>query len=143
MAATLVDSALHTGLLGHHEWGLIRESLPSDLVESLNGIDGVHESGTETLVFWRMRRLGIVLSPQIAIPTVGRVDFVAGRRLVIEVDGYTYHSDPERFERDRNRDALLSKLGYRVLRFSYKQVLHRWQEVEDAILAAIARGDDQ
>ena len=64
-----------------------------------------------------------------------------GKCLVSELDGYAYHSDPETFEADRRRDARLSALGYRVLRFSYKQVMHRWSEVRAAVVAAIARGD--
>lgn len=75
------------------------------------------------------------------IPGVGRVDFVIGAFLVVEVDGAEYHTDPERFEADRHRDAMLSIRGYRVLRFSYRQVIHAWHEVEAAVLAAVVRGD--
>ncbi|WP_227412128.1 MULTISPECIES: DUF559 domain-containing protein [unclassified Cryobacterium] len=49
-----------------------------------------------------------------------------------------YHSDPYA---DRRRDAVLSALGYRVLRFMYSQVLYEWRSVEAAILAAMSRGD--
>jgi very-short-patch-repair endonuclease len=69
------------------------------------------------------------------------VDFVIGERLVIEVDGAEYHTDPVRFEADRRRDALLSARGYRVLRFSYRLVIDDWPTVETAVLAAVARGD--
>jgi very-short-patch-repair endonuclease len=78
---------------------------------------------------------------QVPLPGAGRVDFLIGTRLVVEVDGYTYHSDPARFESDRRRDARLSALGYRVLRFSYRQVFERWHEVRAAVLAAVARND--
>jgi very-short-patch-repair endonuclease len=50
------------------------------------------------------------------------VDFVChAAKLVIEVDGY-YHSLPERREKDAERDAWLSRQGYRVLRFSTSEV---------------------
>ncbi len=81
------------------------------------------------------------MTRQVEIRGVGRVDFLVGERLVIEVDGREYHVDVERFENDRRRDALLSGLGFRVLRFSYEQVLRRWSEVAAAVFGAIARGD--
>jgi very-short-patch-repair endonuclease len=43
-------------------------------------------------------------------------------RLVIEVDGYRYHSDREAFAVDRQRDYALLISGYRVLRLTYDEV---------------------
>jgi hypothetical protein len=37
-------------------------------------------------------------------------------RLVVEIDGKPYHTDPSAFETDRIRDATLQKAGLRVLR---------------------------
>jgi very-short-patch-repair endonuclease len=106
---------------------------------ALLAADGICESGIETLFWLRMRRHGP--QRQVKIASVGRVDFVFGDRLVVEVDGYEFHSSQDDFEADRRRDALLSALGYRVLRFSYRQVMDRWDEVETSVLASIARGD--
>ena len=41
---------------------------------------------------------------------------MAGRRLVVEVDGYSTHSSPWAFERDRRKSAELEDLGLRVHR---------------------------
>lgn len=38
--------------------------------------------------------------------------------LIVECDGYEYHSDQATFERDRKRDRAFAAAGYRVLRFS-------------------------
>jgi very-short-patch-repair endonuclease len=111
------------------------------LAEPFRWVEGSCESGTEFLTRMRLGRRGIALRPQVVISDVGRVDFVLGERLVIEVDGAQYHTDPEQFEADRRRDAVLSSLGFRVLRFSYRQVMERWQEVEAAVIGARARGD--
>ena len=43
-------------------------------------------------------------------------------RLAIEIDGFRYHSTRASFERDRRKDAELTALGYRVLRFTYRQL---------------------
>jgi hypothetical protein len=54
------------------------------------------------------------------------VDFIwRDMRLIVEVDGYAYHRSPAAFERDRERDAILTTKGWRVLRFTYAQVTHR------------------
>lgn len=139
--AAIGDSLLlnHPGL-----WGAWRELLserpPADQLW-LTCVDGVCESGSESLVWFRLRLYSLPIRRQVSIVGVGRVDFLIGERLVIEVDGAAYHTDPERFEADRHRDAALSRRGFRVLRFSYRQVLDRWPEVEQAILAAVIRGD--
>ena len=116
-----------------------RASAP--VARALARVDGLSESGTEFLFRYRLSRHRILCRPQVRIAGVGRVDFVIGERLVVEVDGADYHTDRERFEADRRRDALLSALGYRVLRFSYRLVIHHWEIVEAAVLAAIVRGD--
>lgn len=45
-----------------------------------------------------------------------------GTRLIVETDGYAYHSTPSSFERDRERDQRLTLAGYTVVRFTYNQV---------------------
>jgi very-short-patch-repair endonuclease len=46
----------------------------------------------------------------------------AEQRLIVELDGYAYHSTRAAFERDRERDASLQLAGYRVLRVTYRMV---------------------
>lgn len=105
------------------------------------GVDGGCESGVETIFFVRMLRLGLIPRRQVSISGVGRVDFLFGARLVVEIDGREFHDLAEVFERDRARDTALSTSGFRTLRFSFRQVIHCWADVEKAVLAAIARGD--
>lgn len=136
-----VDSALQAGYLSMADWQEDIRNIPRRLRRLLSRIDGRSESIIESLARFRLQQIGIEPRLQVTIMGVGRVDFLIGSRLVIEVDGRAYHSDPERFEADRRRDARLSTRGYRVLRFSYKQVTERWSEVKAAITAAIARGD--
>jgi very-short-patch-repair endonuclease len=42
--------------------------------------------------------------------------------LIVEVDGFGHHRARASFEADRARDVALSIDGYRVLRFTYRQV---------------------
>lgn len=145
LAVAVANSALRpTGISGRPlvsqlEWRSLFENFPHR-ARRLELADGVCESGTESITWVRFTMLGIRLRRQVWI-NGRRVDFLAGRRLVIEVDGAAYHIDPVRFEADRQRDAQLCARDYIVLRFSYNQVIYRWYEVEAAVLAAVARGD--
>lgn len=56
-------------------------------------------------------------------------------RLAIEVDGWAYHSDVDRFQRDRSKQNALITLGWTVLRFTWADLSERPQDV----LALIAR----
>ena len=51
------------------------------------------------------------------------VDFVwRDQRLIAETDGAATHLTPTAFEADRRRDATLVTAGWRVVRFTWRQV---------------------
>jgi very-short-patch-repair endonuclease len=51
------------------------------------------------------------------------VDFLwRDQRVIVETDSFRHHGDRSAFEADRARDAQLQSLGYRVLRFTWRQV---------------------
>jgi len=54
-----------------------------------------------------------------------RVDLLVLGRLVVEADGAQFH-DPEE---DALRDALLARLGYRVIRFTYDEIVFHIDDV--------------
>jgi predicted transcriptional regulator of viral defense system len=63
----------------------------------------------------------------IAYPQGGgaEADFVwRAERLIVEVDGRDPHSTRRAFEHDRRRDQQLALRGYRVIRFTWRQVTH-------------------
>jgi len=65
------------------------------------------------------------------------VDFLfAERRLVVETDGWRYHGHRAAFERDRRRDAALTRAGYRTLRFTHDQVAQEPRTVAATVAAA-------
>ncbi|MBB5633834.1 very-short-patch-repair endonuclease [Cryobacterium mesophilum] len=136
-----VDSALRLGLISPQEWADDIRPLSPRLRRLLARVDARSESIIESITRFRLNYAGYEPHVQVKVPGVGRVDLVFGTRLVIELDGWEYHADRERFEADRRRDARLSARGYRVLRFSYRQVMDSWSEVRAAIVAAVARGD--
>ncbi|MGI8460995.1 MAG: DUF559 domain-containing protein [Solirubrobacterales bacterium] len=63
-----------------------------------------------------------------------RVDFLwRAERVVVEVDGFAFHSSRGSFESDRARDRELQRRGYVVLRFTYREV----NEEPDAVAASL------
>jgi very-short-patch-repair endonuclease len=103
--------------------------------------DSTAESGIETLVRLALYRLQLVARSQVAIPDIGRVDFLIGERLVIEADGYEWHADRLAFERDRARDRELVRRGYVVIRASYRQVVDDLEEIMIAVTDIVRRRD--
>jgi very-short-patch-repair endonuclease len=62
------------------------------------------------------------------------VDFLwRDQRVIVETDSWRHHSDRCAFERDRARDARLQSLGFRVLRFTHRQLTGE----QSAVLAAL------
>jgi very-short-patch-repair endonuclease len=59
-------------------------------------------------------------------------------KLVVEVDGYEFHGDRDAFENDRARDAILVAHGYRVLRFTARQLRDQPLIVLGQLAAALA-----
>ena len=98
------------------------------------------DSGLESLLRWRLRPHGLTVTTQVSIVSVGRVDFVIGERLIVEVDGAPNHEGESHRHRDLLRDANAAAWGYSSLRFDYTMVVHDWPTVELAILAHIDRG---
>ena len=67
------------------------------------------------------------------------VDIVVGDRLVLQIDGYEFHTSAQRSS-DIAHDAELRLRGYTVLRLSYAQIVHDWDAVAAVIRRAIAAG---
>jgi len=65
-----------------------------------------------------------------------RVDAVwRTQRVAVELDGWEFHRSRAAFERDRERDAVLTAAGWRVVRFTHNQVTRR----PDAVLQTLRR----
>lgn len=68
------------------------------------------------------------------------VDFAwPAQRVVVEIDGHRYHGTRAAFERDRARDARLTLAGYRVVRFTYRQLIREPAAVASLLLGLLAR----
>jgi hypothetical protein len=69
---------------------------------------------------------------------VGYGDIVfRAARVVVEIDGWTYHSDRERFQRDRTRQNRLVAAEWTVLRFTWEDLTKRPRETVAAVRGAL------
>lgn len=57
-----------------------------------------------------------------------------GVRLLIECDGYQFHSGRDKFKSDRIRDRELLELGYKVLRYSGSEIMEDPFELANTVL---------
>lgn len=64
--------------------------------------------------------------------------FWRAERLMIETDGHDTHGTRAAFERDRARDARLTMLGYRVVRFTHRQLVYGREHVAATLVALLA-----
>ena len=93
------------------------------------------DSGLETMVGTRLRRLGLTIIAQAHL--LGRrVDFLIDDWLVLQIDG-GHHVGPQRTQ-DIAQDAQLLAHGYVVVRVGYEQVVYRWNETQQRILEVLA-----
>ena len=69
-----------------------------------------------------------------------RPDFLwRAQRLAVELDGHAFHGTRQAFERDRRRDQQLVVAGYRVVRFSWRQVVEGQAEVVATLRGLLPR----
>lgn len=116
---------------------LRRLPLPPSARELLDEATPFADSGLESIAVPRLRWLNVPLRRQIWIGG-HRVDLLIGDRLILQIDG-GHHVGPQR-TRDIEHDARLVLMGYHVIRVGYDQMVHRWPEVQDLVMRAVAQG---
>jgi very-short-patch-repair endonuclease len=93
------------------------------------------------------RLLALIRAAELSRPEtnvrIGRheVDFLwREQRVVVEVDGFAFHSSRSAFERDRRRDVDLSAQGFRVMRVTWRQIVGEPEALVARLAAALAVG---
>lgn len=137
-ATSVLDSVLRTGLMTPRDLaGALQRVGPRGLKLAAL-VSPCSESGIESILRLLLRSMRVKFQTQVVIREVGRVDFLIGDRLVVEADGILFHSG-DHVKRDRARDLALERLGFRCLRFTYDDIMHRPHEVRSLIRAVMAR----
>ena len=103
-----------------------------------------HETNIERLfreaLEARGLRKGIDFATQYPLRRSFILDFaVPAKKVAIEVDGRKWHSTPEARKRDRFKDHILKRLGWRVFRFREEDVLGKSDECVKTVLETLSK----
>ncbi|WP_229785127.1 DUF559 domain-containing protein [Paenarthrobacter histidinolovorans] len=113
---------------------LLKEQLQGDrsrpVLNALKDLDLRAESIVEVDAQHLLRTHGIAFDAQVAIPGIGRVDLLLEEFLIIEVDGFAFHSDRKALRNDLARNNASTINGYLVLRYPPEVI---WFEPERVI----------
>jgi very-short-patch-repair endonuclease len=127
--------AAFTRYRGHHGLGPLRALLAGRADPDFS------RSEAERLLLRLVREAGLA-TPRRNVEIAGwEVDFLwPEERLIVELDGYRFHSGRTSFERDRRKTAELEDAGFRVLRLSWRQLAEQPTWVIARIAERLARG---
>ena len=135
--ARLVRPAQLTSLLarspGRHGARVLRDQL-----DSREGPALTRSEAEERLL--SLARAARLPRPELNVRVTGHeVDFLWREvGLVVEVDGFAFHSSREAFERDRLRDAELQAHGFTVMRVTWRQLVDTPEALVARLAAALA-----
>lgn len=140
-AIACADSAIRTGSLTPFEVAAVFAAMPRRVRRWHRYVDGVPDSGTESIVRVWLEDRGIpyVIHPRIR--DVGEVDFLVGTSLIIEVQSKAHHNGPRERHRDYLRATAAAVQGYITAHLDYAQIMYLWPHCERQILEHLARGD--
>lgn len=144
-AAVVLESAVSQQLLSADCAAALVNELPRDRRRRIGTISSASQSGTETRVHRFLRSLRVPYQQQARLLPDVAVDLLVGDCLVIECDSAAFHSTAlvgrarTQYEADRARDHRLHALGFQIVRFSYEQVFHQWEETQDIIRLLVSR----
>jgi very-short-patch-repair endonuclease len=102
---------------------------------------GFTRSAAEQRALALIRRAGLP-QPETNVKIEGHeVDLVwRAQRLIVEIDGYAFHSMRSSFEQDRRRDRSLVAAGWRIVRLTWRQLTEEPETVLVALTRALASG---
>jgi very-short-patch-repair endonuclease len=132
-SALVTASELRAALAGARGRGACRLRAVAPALDPASG------SVLESLLRVLLRSAGLGPVTQFVVDDargrfVARVDFCwPAARLVVEADGFAFHADRASYRRDRERLNDLERCGWRVLRFTWEDVVHR----PDHVLAVV------
>lgn len=103
---------------------------------ALERCDDRSRSAIETLARLALEDAGLRVEAGVVVDGVG-VDLLVERSVVVECDGFAYHSGRDQYRRDRWRDRRLVARGLLVLRFTWEEIMNGPEVVVHAVREAL------
>ncbi|KRE71565.1 type IV toxin-antitoxin system AbiEi family antitoxin domain-containing protein [Arthrobacter sp. Soil762] len=121
---------------------LLKDQLGGDrsrpVLTALRELDLRAESIVEVDAQHLFRANGIAFDAQVQIPGIGRVDFLIEGFLIVEVDGFAFHSTRKALRQDLARNNASTLNGYAVLRYPPEVIWFNPEQVLAEIRAVLA-----
>ena len=120
---------------------LLRSQLRGDrsapVRRALQELDLRAESIVEVDAQHLFRSNGIGFEAQVLLPGIGRVDFLLAGFLIVEIDGFAFHSKRGDMLRDRHRNNTSTVQGFAVLRYMPEHIWFNPEKVMAEIKAVL------
>lgn len=144
-AVAVLDAAVGRGLVRREDLaarrprkGWLAHERATRLIDTGSGSIG------ESIARVALVGAGLTVQTQARIPGVGRVDMLVEGLVVVEVDGFAYHSGRQEFREDRRRDRVaLVRHGLAVLRFAFEDAVYDTERLVETVRAALAAARDR
>jgi hypothetical protein len=140
-----LDSSLNRGVIDGSDLDGLAQRLPARRRGLVALADGRSESPLESRVRLLLVDAGTApeeLQHELRDADgrlVARLDLAwPSRRVAVECDGLAYHSDPQALLRDRARQDDINHLGWRLIRVTWDDWLHRPHDVVRRVRRALA-----
>jgi very-short-patch-repair endonuclease len=121
---------------------LLKDQLRGDrsapVRRALQDLDLRAESIVEVDAQHLFRTNGIDFDAQVFLPGIGRVDFLLDQFLIVEIDGFAFHSQRADMLRDRDRNNTSTVQGFAVLRYMPEHIWFNPDHVLAEIRAVLA-----
>lgn len=105
----------------------------------LEGMSRKTASPLEVCARYHLCSAGFLVQREAMVEGVGRVDFLVGGRLIIELDGYEFHSGRIEYRNDRARWNRATARGYITLRITAEMILRNPEEFIRLVRASLAQ----
>jgi very-short-patch-repair endonuclease len=109
------------------------------ILQALRQLDLRAESIVEVDAQHLFNANGIGFDTQVQLPGIGRVDFLIEGFLIVEVDGFAFHSNREAMRRDLGRNNASTVSGFAVLRYMPEHIWFESERVIAEIRAVLSR----
>ncbi|MBT2533080.1 DUF559 domain-containing protein [Arthrobacter sp. ISL-48] len=123
---------------------LLKDQLRADrsgtALRVLRELDLRAESIVEVDAQHLFRSNSIEYEAQVFLPCIGRVDFLLAGFLIVEIDGFAFHSKRGDMLKDRDRNNTSTVRGFAVLRYMPEQIWFNPERVLAEIRAVLAAG---